>query len=43
VDPPEWHRYMDSMWMGYRYVITAKLEKKKLSEFYLRFDRTTKL
>jgi hypothetical protein len=37
--PPEWHRYMDSMWMGYRYVITAELEKKKLSEFYLRWGK----
>jgi hypothetical protein len=43
VDKPEWHRYMDPMWMGYRYVITAELEKKKLSEFYLRFDKTAKL
>jgi hypothetical protein len=37
VDKPEWHRYMDSMFMGYRYVITAELEKKKLAEFYLRW------
>lgn len=43
VDKPEWHRYPDPMFMGYRYVITAELEKKKLSEFYLRFDRTVKL
>jgi hypothetical protein len=40
VDKPEWHRYMDSMWMGYRYIITAELEAKKLSEFYLRFGKT---
>lgn len=35
VDKPEWHRHMDPMFMGYRYVITAELEKKKLAEFYL--------
>lgn len=43
VDKPEWHRHMDPMWMGYRYVITAELEKKKLSEFYLKFDKTLKV
>ena len=37
--PPEWHRYSDSMFMGYRYIITAELEKKKLSEFYLRWGK----
>jgi len=37
VDPPKWHRHMDPMFMGYRYVITAELETKKLSEFYLRW------
>jgi len=43
VDNPVWHRHMDPMWMGYRYVITAELEKKKLSEFYLKFDKTLKV
>lgn len=38
-DKPEWHRHMDPMWMGYRYIVVAELEKKKLSEFYLRFDK----
>jgi hypothetical protein len=37
VDKPEWHRHMDPMWMGYRYIIVAELESKKLSEFYLRW------
>jgi hypothetical protein len=37
VDRPEWHRHMDPMFMGYRYIITAELEKKKLSEYYLKF------
>jgi len=43
VDKPEWHRHMDPMFMGYRYLITVELEKKKLSEFYLRFDKKLKL
>ena len=37
VDKPEWRKHMDPMFMGYRYVITAELEKKKLAEFYLRW------
>lgn len=37
VDKPEWHRHMDPIFMGYRYVIIAELEKKKLAEYYLRF------
>jgi hypothetical protein len=37
IDKPEWHRHMDPMWMGYRYIIMAELESKKLSEFYLRW------
>jgi hypothetical protein len=37
VDKPEWHRHMDPMFMGYRYIILAELETKKLSEFYLRW------
>jgi hypothetical protein len=37
VDKPEWHRHMDHMFMGYRYLIIAELEAKKLSEFYLRW------
>jgi hypothetical protein len=42
IDKPEWQRHPDPMFMGYRYLIIAELEKKKLSEFYLRFDRTIK-
>jgi hypothetical protein len=37
IDKPEWHRHTDPMWMGYRYIIMAELEAKKLSEFYLRW------
>ena len=39
VDKPEWHRHMDSMFMGYRYIIIAELEAKKLSEFYLKWGK----
>jgi hypothetical protein len=39
IDKPEWHRHMDPMFMGYRYIIIAELEKKKLSEYYLKFDK----
>ena len=37
VDKPEWHKHMDPMFMGYRFIIVAELESKKLSEFYLRW------
>ena len=43
IDKPEWRRHMDPMFMGYRYIVVAELEAKKLSEFYLRFDKTAKL
>lgn len=34
---PEYHQHIDHMNYGYQYAITAKLEKKKLVEFYLRW------
>ena len=37
IDRPVWRKYPDPMFMGYRFVITAELEKKKLAEFYLRW------
>jgi hypothetical protein len=40
IDKPEWHRHPDPMFMGYRYIIIAELESKKLSEFYLRFGKS---
>jgi len=40
VDTPEWHRHLDQFSYGHEYAIVAELEKKKLSEFYLRFDKT---
>jgi hypothetical protein len=39
IDQPEWHRQNDYDMFGYRYAIIAKLEKKKLSEFYLRWGK----
>jgi hypothetical protein len=43
VDTPEWHRHVDYETYGHQYTIVAELEKKKLSEFYLRFDNKLKL
>jgi hypothetical protein len=37
IGQPEWHRQLDHMTYGYRYIITAELEAKKLSEYYLRW------
>ena len=39
VDKPEWHRNVSHLTMGYEYAIIAELEKKKLSEFYLKFGK----
>jgi hypothetical protein len=39
IDQPEWYRQHDHEIFGYRYAIVAKLEKKKLSEFYLRWGK----
>jgi len=45
IDKPEWHRRIDYASYGYQYVIVAEIEKKKLSEFYLRFgnDRSNSI
>jgi len=37
IETPEFHRHLDANTLGYKYAITAKLEKKKLSEFYLKW------
>lgn len=37
---PEWHRNISHATITYEYAIVAELEKKKLSEFYLRFGRS---
>lgn len=39
IDKPEWQRHMDFNSYSYDYVIIAKLEKKKLSEFYLKWGK----
>ena len=39
IDKPEWHKYQDISTYGYAYVIVAELEKKKLSEFYLKWGQ----
>lgn len=39
IDTPEWHRHLDPVSYGYQYIIVAELEKKKLSEFYLRWGK----
>ena len=39
VEKPEWHRQLNHSSFSYHYAITAKLEKKKLSEFYLKWGK----
>lgn len=39
VEQPEWRRHIDSSSYSYEYAIIAKLEKKKLSEFYLKWGK----
>ena len=39
VGQPEWHRNVDNASFGYQYAVVAELEKKKLSEFYLKFGK----
>lgn len=36
-EQPSWHRQLDHAAFGYQYAIVAKLEKKKLSEYLLRW------
>ena len=39
VETPIWQRIPDTAHYGWQYAIIAELEKKKLSEYYLRFDK----
>ena len=39
ISTPSYHQQLDHLSHGYRYAITAELEKKKLSEFYLRWGK----
>lgn len=38
VDKPEWRRH-ENLTMGYEYAIIVEIEKKKLTEFYLKFGK----
>jgi hypothetical protein len=40
VETPEWHRQLDHSSYSYRYVITAKLQGAKLTEWMLRYGHT---
>lgn len=37
VEQPEYHKHMDPSIYGWCFAITAELEKKKLTEYYLKF------
>jgi hypothetical protein len=39
IDVPVFNRHLDASTYGYEYAITAELEKKKYSEFLLRFGK----
>ena len=39
VETPIWHRQADLQNYGHQYIIVAELEKKKLSEFYLKWGK----
>lgn len=39
IDQPEWHKNIDHTTYGYRYIVVAELEAKKLSEFYLKWGK----
>lgn len=39
VNKPEWQRHIDPTSFGHKYAIVAELEKKKLSEYYLRWGK----
>jgi hypothetical protein len=39
INKPEWHRNNNIIHWGYEYAIVAELEKKKLTEFYLRWGK----
>ena len=43
IETPIWRRQADPYNYGHEYAVIAELEKKKLSEFYLRFDKELKL
>lgn len=42
-DTPEYHSSVDYQHYGHRYAITAILEEKKLTEYYLKFGKPAHL
>jgi hypothetical protein len=43
IGQPEWHRNNVYEIYGHEYAVVAELEMKRLSEFYLRFDKDLKI
>lgn len=41
-ETPTWHRHLHPDLYGYEYVIVASMEKKKLTEYYLRWGKEKK-
>jgi len=41
VDTPEWNRMADPISYGHKYYVTAVFNTKGLTEYYLRFGKTT--
>ncbi len=39
ISQPSWERMIDHLTWEYKYAIIAELEKKKLSEYYLKFEK----
>ncbi len=39
IETPEWQRHLNVATYGHEYVVVAQIERKKLSEFYLRFGK----
>lgn len=39
LEKPSWHKQIDANCWNYQYCVIAMLEKKKLSEFYLRWGK----
>ena len=42
VNTPSWERVMNPMYMGWTYMVVAELEKKRLTEYYLKFGNFIK-
>lgn len=42
IEKPSWQRMMSPSYMGWSYVVIAELEKKRLTEYYLKFGNFIK-